>query len=162
MSLKYIIPFVAGFSDKKVIGDQTLMFCQVRFLCEGGTKIWHENISTEDINQIIQDSELQIERDVSSLVLSPQASPQASPSPTIFLQIKPTPEINTIQSWTSIGNFQSDQLYWRAFNFVIQLSKSGNRYQYYTPVPNDITINPFSVQQLLNTILKVCLDIDIE
>jgi len=144
-----IVPFVAGFSDEKNIGGQKVYFCQIRFLCEGGTKLWQEDLNDDTIVQIIREAGLEI------------LSKPNRQNKLILLQIKPTSNINSIESWVPNNTYDPEQLYWRSFNFVIQLSTNG-KYMYQTPVPNYIYINPITVQQLLNTILKVCLDIDIE
>lgn len=152
-SLKYIVPFLAGFSDEKNIGDKKLRFCQVRFLCEGGTKIWQDTISNDEILEIIKSAGLQYEQIVPNKSLAT--------SDILFIPLKPDVNINTIDSWMPNKVLDNNTLYWRGFNFVLQGSTDGY-IQYQTPIPSNISIEPFTVVQLINTVLKVYFNIYIE
>lgn len=150
MSLQYIVPFVAGFSNEKNLNGQKLRYCQVRFLCEGGVHLWQENVPVNNIIETIKDSGLEVDK-----VLQPINN-------MLLLQIKPTSTMNTIETWTPNGNFNYELLYWRSFNFIIQSSDYSGKFQYHTPIPDSLSIKPLGVNMLINTVLKVCLDIDIE
>jgi hypothetical protein len=147
MEFKHLIPFIAILNEKN-IGTQKLIFSQVRILCEGGTKIWKEDLSIDIIINELKTAGLEVDK-------------QVVDNDSIFFKIKSNKNIDSIESWRADNNCDSEQLYWRTFNFVLQQDYN-KKYQYYTPVPNTIYLEPFTVIKLLNTILKVYQDIDIE
>lgn len=151
---KYIVPYVFSSFKKQNPTDSLKeeIFCHIRILCEGGTKLWSEDISIEEISRVIKDCGLTCSLDSNKL------STCTMENDLLLFSIKPTIDVESIASWIPDSGTTIDTLCWRGLNFVLSKHKDGI-YVFMTQVPANLEIHPYSVKKLLNTILKVELSI---
>ena len=143
-----IIPYVA---DKR--NHNKIDFIRIKILCEGGRKLWDEELNRDDIAEILTDSGL------NGVVFRGEVGAGATTTARLFYKVQ---DNSNIEEYLDLPD-DSDDLCWRTYYLALRKSSedTSQKYYFYLPCPDNEKLGEVFINDLFKYILKVEFNIDI-